>query len=242
MTPEESVFNEIAKGLKPGVMLDKVADVVDRLLKERGITKTTKPYLLHMFDQLELKDKYPHVASESVVKIINALPDSWKDQMVSDLVLLRRVPQSKWHQYRNDSWLSQNVPVTASVEAETHREFGEDDLKVHYVVEVDCDLSGILDQIRAEFSGESEEDVASALEDIRAEDFIKELDDKVHQELRRMPGIAAAGVTSVDGWPRSLEGYKEAKLKVTVEVIMNAPDVELPLSRTVGGYFKDLLH
>lgn len=240
MTSEEKAFIEISRGLRPGLKLDRLADVADKVLEKHGVQKTLKPFLLHMFDQFEIKGKYMDVPATAILKVIDALPVDWQKQMVSDLVLTRRIPSGEWHSYRSDSWLATHAATaTANMEVEVESE-AEGSPRIDYVVNLKCDLSPIVEQLKESMKGESEEDIESAIEDIRGEDFVSELDGILHEKLRRLPGIEGAGLMEIDNWP-SPGNYKDAHIQLKVQVLLESREFEEAVGRVIQDYFKSLL-
>jgi hypothetical protein len=111
-TKEKQAFEKIADALKSKITPE-IADSIIGYLEKQGIDKKTKPFFVDCLEELGTKGSNWHIDSKKVVNILDNLPDVWKNLITDDLVLLR-VPQSDWHKYRDSKWVKENGMIEAS--------------------------------------------------------------------------------------------------------------------------------
>lgn len=86
------------------------ATELEALLKEAGFTQGAHKFMGKMLEELEdpqssWRPNYGHLLEP----LFSILPPDWVKRRVSDDIIVKHVPYSEWHHYRDDNWVKDRM-------------------------------------------------------------------------------------------------------------------------------------
>lgn len=114
---EKKAFEKILTTLK-GLLTPKMGRIIFKYLKSQGINKQVKPFFVECIDELSANPSWVFPTEKLQNFLDHGMPDSWKKSLITDDLILQRIPENSWHKYRNSDWVKENSKVSSAIHSD----------------------------------------------------------------------------------------------------------------------------
>lgn len=227
---EQKAFEKLADTLNTKIT-PKLGEIISKFLGAQGVDKQVKPFFVTCLEEIGTKGSTWRIPSEKILKILQFIPDNWKDTVVTDDLLLNRIPEKDWNKFRDGGWIKEHSKSEAATAAPEDFKVSivreRDDVQqgqIAYEITVEADFSDLAKKLE----GTPEEDVEEAIEDAFQDGtLIKELDHPIWDHLRhKYDNLAGSGI-EIEEKPRTLKDLTaNTKFIFKVVVSYDPPNID----------------
>lgn len=253
-TAEKNAFVKLINTLTLDSNIIKLSPNLTSFLQSQGLKgryidqNNIKPFFGMVFEDLGIKSSRWNLSVEDLMKSIDVLPENWRKEMVSDDVILFRLPESKWGQYRDASWVKNHSKTLhadhTQLTSNTHLKIDQEESKpgyIKYSVVIELgDLSKLKEaiekearlRVRSDQGEDFESEVLDLWDDMFGKPLEQNLDKKLWDDIRHENSAYTGLSVEIFDKP-SIDEYKNAKVTIEVTVYSETPSIGTKMEKSI---------